>query len=209
MKVNNMYYDKLVEYYTTRDYPQQDLNIFGVRNMGGLKLDIFNDVIGTFNRLTREVKIYQGTTDPGARSIKKGGMPGTGAPFLVYGFHPEIWVVALHRGKYEALCSLNSKGCRPQSYIRDKDRNFSLADQKEKVQYGYIGINLHRAALNPVENIGPYSEGCQVVKYAPDYYDLIADVRIYLKNDLINYCIMDYTDMYELYNELIKWSGEE
>ena len=202
--------EKIKDYYIRHGHKIQEYNLFAVRNLEGLRDDIFNDCIGYWkNDMTGNV--YVGTTDPGKASIQHGGIPGTGAPFLCSGYHEDIFCIGPHgKEAYEAFVNRSYKGCKRQRIIRDKNRNFKF-DVDEKISFGWFSINLHRASrIKDVDVIGPYSEGCSVVRHAADHMEMITTAKktdMYLKNPLptlFSYMIFELPEMNDIYDMVIK-----
>ena len=146
-----------------------DVNIVGVRNSAtGKKVtNMFDDVITlSFKDATGAWQYYEwaNTTDPGKKSMlewNKMGITG-GCARLVPGQYRGVWSVALHQGKYEALCQRNGNV----KVYRDAD--FDLEYDENKITEGMYGINIHKAGQDStwVEN---WSAGCQVFKRVKDF----------------------------------------
>lgn len=147
-----------------------DVNIVGVRNTntGSTVTNLFDDYMTiTYKEKGLWVtKTWAATTDPGKKGMLEG--PASGTAIMVPGQYRKSHIIALHQGKYEALCQRG-----PVKIYRDGDRD--MVFDKVKIVEGIFGINIHRS--NPttestyVEN---WSEGCQVFKRATDYNNFMA-----------------------------------
>jgi len=176
MKIVNKYLEDLISIYNRNGWEIQEINTGAIRNLEGLESDGFNDILFHFSITKNFLKIARGTTDPSAYYIKTGGIPKTGAPFLCSGFQEKIYCMDKHLQKYPALCNREWKGCYPQRYIRDANRNFKL-DENEKVVKGYASMNVHHAGSVPSEFIGKDSAGCQVYMYKIDQEEQVNDLK--------------------------------
>jgi hypothetical protein len=149
--------------YKARDIELKDFNIFGIRNVEDMDKGIWNDYIGYFTEY--DFKIYNGTTDPGVYYTKN-RMNSKGCAHLVLGYHEDIWLIDLHRGKYDAMC--NRYPTKPVKVWRDNNEDFENNEWIEEV--GHFGINLHRASrLKIMDRIWKYSAGCQVIQDPNDF----------------------------------------
>lgn len=140
------------------------LNIVGIRDLQNP--NTWNDtcVYFRFNEKSEiEVKeITEFTTDPGLDNMLKPVNP-AGCAILKRGYHPKMWQVGLHRGKYEALKQVNAVTVHRDNNL---DRKFDLM----KEDTGLFGINFHRASSQKdVPVVGIYSAGCQVVRKINDF----------------------------------------
>lgn len=153
-----------------------EVNLFGLRNEADQQSDLFNDFIGVC--AGDAVRIYAGTTDPGAWWTKNPitAAGATGAAHLCEGFHKNAWRVGVHAQgtpfAHEALVQIGNKV----RIWRDVDKDYEMGE-KDLVQEGYFGINIHRAGLNDPNKIGKYSAGCQVVRYHKDFEELLEIVK--------------------------------
>lgn len=147
-----------------------DVNIVGVRNSttGNVVTNLFDDYM-TISYKEKGLwvsKTWAATTDPG----KKGMLDATGkgTAVLIPGQYRKSHIIALHQGKYEALCQRG-----PVKFWRDGNKN--MVFDKTNVTEGIVGINIHRS--NPetestyVEN---WSMGCSVFKRAVDFNNFMA-----------------------------------
>lgn len=99
------------------------------------------------------------TTDPGFRGIDQ-PMNANGTAVLCDGFHPGLWKLGQHRGRYTTLVA-----ARPAKVWRVR-KGVRYYNDKGKV-YQASGINFHRAGVgyDGDESVGKWSMGCVV---APD-----------------------------------------
>jgi hypothetical protein len=144
-------------------------NIFGIRTEEEQEEDIFNDFIGVATDSV--ILIFPGTTDPGWKATEEHE---GGAAHLCLGFHQDIWMIGIHAKStpfaHEAFRQIGNKV----KIWRDANRDGTY-EGGEPIQTGYFGINLHRASIHGSELIGPYGEGCQVLKN-PDDLKTILDM---------------------------------
>lgn len=152
------------------------VNLFGLRNEADQQSDLFNDFIGVCTGDV--VRIYAGTTDPGAWWTKNPitAAGATGAAHLCEGFHKNAWRVGVHaQGTLFAHEALVQTGYKVKIW-RDVDKDYEMGE-KDLVQEGYFGINIHRAGLDDPTKIGKYSAGCQVVRHHKDFEELLEIVK--------------------------------
>ena len=147
-----------------KDY---DVNIVGIRNNTPSIADKVTNVFDDFITLSFKENgiwkfyIWNSTTDPGKKGVEH-FHNAKGVARLVPGQYRGAWIVALHQGKYEALCQRKGKV----SVYRDVDRNATFSESI--IDTGMFGINIHKAGQDStwVEN---WSEGCQVFKRVKDF----------------------------------------
>jgi hypothetical protein len=143
-----------------------DVNIVGIRNSStGKKVtNLFDDLITISYKENGEWKYFEFaiTTEAGKKGVQQFHNT-KGVAILVPNQYRSAYSIALHQGKYEALCQR-----KPVSVWRDKNKD--LVYNESAVDTGLFGINIHRS--NPktqstfVEN---WSEGCQVFKKVDDF----------------------------------------
>lgn len=146
------------------------VNIVGVRNasVGKSVTNVFDDLLTISYKDGGELvfKSWPITTDPGTKAVKEYHNP-NGVARLVEGQYINSHIIALHQGKYEALCQRNKV-----KVYRDKNKDMTF--DEVKIEEGIFGINIHRS--NPktesqyVEN---WSEGCQVFKRLKDFKEFM------------------------------------
>jgi hypothetical protein len=143
-----------------------DVNIVGVRNTttGDKVTNLFDDLMTISFKENGEWKYLEFplTVEAGKKGVQQFGNP-LGVARLIPNQYKSTYIIALHQGKYEALCQR-----KPVSVWRDKNKD--LIYDKSPIYRGLFGINIHRS--NPktestfVEN---WSEGCQVFKKVADF----------------------------------------
>lgn len=148
-----------------------NLNIWGIRS-NDERTEYFNDVILIFYDTPNGewiLNIYEATTDP-SKSYLLNPMNSKGCAVLLTGYHKGLWKLGLHRGKYEAL--VQAKPC---EIYRDNDKDDYISFHDDmKIETGMFGINFHRASANQKsDEIGLYSAGCQVIKNANEFADIM------------------------------------
>lgn len=147
-----------------------DVNIVGVRNLtvGRKVTNVFDDYLTVSYKEDGVWKFHQWaiTTDPGTKAVKEFHNP-NGVARLIPNQYRASHQIALHQGKYEALCQR-----KPVKVWRDKNKDMSF--DETVINEGLFGINIHRS--NPktesqyVEN---WSEGCQVFKRLKDFKEFM------------------------------------
>jgi hypothetical protein len=146
----------------TKDF---DLNIVGVRNSstGNSVTNVFDDVLTVSYKENGEEKFQSWTitTDPGKKAMLE-YHNAAGVAILVPGQYRGSHMIGLHQGKYEAL-----KQQKNVKVYRDSDKD--MVYDKDKIQEGIFGINIHRANINESNTVENWSEGCQVFKKGADF----------------------------------------
>ena len=157
-------------------YIPHDLWILGVRSQEDLT-DKFDDKFYIF-RGEQFLMVTSGTTNE--------GLKGT-AVVASNRWNYEVYKYGLHRGKMKALKQVKSI-----PYYRDLNHN-GKTDSKGKLHVDIIGVNFHgstyiEGSTKVVENIGPWSEGCQVCNRNSDYEKIIKLVK---NQPYVTYCLID------------------
>lgn len=139
-----------------------NLNIIGVRKNNNNKVtNLYDDVLVLiYNTPTgKNVRqIYNITTEPGTYYMAKNLGNPKGTAILVPGQYRATWQIALHRGKYEALCQR-----KPVKVYRDGNKDMVYDMNPKKIDTGIFGINIHRSdKLWTRTTVDQYSAGCQV-----------------------------------------------
>jgi len=146
------------------------LNIVGIRAIDKT-VNIFNDMIYVFFTGDRSETFeyrFNATTDPGMDWLKTLLNP-NGTAVLVPGQYQGAYQLALHQGKYKALCQR-----KPVKVYRDKNRDDVINFNANTIEEGIFGINIHRANLNGLSTyVGKHSAGCQVIQKVSDFNKLI------------------------------------
>lgn len=167
-KISNKY--KYPIFRSNDKYPI-NLNIWGIRS-NDERTEYFNDVILTFYDNPSGIwnlNIYEATTDPSKLNLMN-PVNEKGCAILTTGYHKGLWKLGKHKGKYKALVQAN-----PCLIYRDNDKNDLINYYDDmSMEIGMFGLNLHRASINQnSDEIGLYSAGCQVIKNANEFDDII------------------------------------
>jgi hypothetical protein len=144
-----------------------DVNIVGIRNSatGDKVTNLFDDLLTISYKEKGEWKYleFEITTEAGKKGVLE-FQNKLGVARLIPNQYRGAYSIALHQGKYEALCQR-----KPVAVWRDKNKDL-IFDESPIIYRGLFGINIHRS--NPktqstfVEN---WSEGCQVFKKVADF----------------------------------------
>lgn len=146
-----------------------NVNIIGVRHIKvGQKIsNVFDDfiILEYPSEYNRKRHIYSATTKPGLTAFTTPvNEKGTG--ILVPGQYRAVYSVALHKGKYKALCQTNG----PVKVYRDNNKNDIVDIIPEQIDEGYFGINIHRAdKYNTSKYVNSWSAACQVIQDPKDF----------------------------------------
>jgi len=141
------------------------VNIMGIRNDSNP--GEWNDSI--IVNIDNKIWKYEATVDP-SLYYTKNPMKKQGCAHLCLGFHKNIWIIGMHRGKYTALVQRGGK-CK---IWRDKNKNFKNDDNI--IEYKYSAINLHHG-YSKRGKIGVHSAGCQVIRSKSEFEDFIRNVK--------------------------------
>jgi len=170
-RLQNYDFQKLFEklgyaYFTSGNY---NLNIIGVRSDNKNKVtNQFDDYfVIIYNTPTKKNvrKIIKGTTEPGL-TIMRSPTNKKGAGIVVPGQYRGLWKIALHNGKYKALCQRD----KPIKVYRDNNRDSTYDLKPQTIDKGIFGINFHRANERYLATlVNDYSAGCQVVQDNRDF----------------------------------------
>jgi hypothetical protein len=136
-----------------------DVNIVGIRNSttGNKVTNLFDDLLTISYKEKGEWKYHEFeiTTEAGKKGVQQ-FQNAKGVAILIPNQYRSAYSIALHQGKYEALCQR-----KPVSVWRDKNKD--LVYDSLSIDTGLFGINIHRSSPKTqsmfVEN---WSEGCQV-----------------------------------------------
>lgn len=175
--------DRVVACYRERDYPlftkPGEKNLVGIEGMnkdGTYNNDapnVFNDLIGVFHFNSDGSAewdcLYTATTEPG-RYYTVVRPNSQGAARLALGPH-RSWIIGLHKNQYEALCQWGGNV----KVYRDKNKDYSREGDRATV--GGYGINIHHGGNAPVNDIGRYSAGCQVVRSIQEFQNFMRIVK--------------------------------
>ena len=171
----NLTYDKIKSAYEKKGYTfhseKMIVNIGSIRKENGtinkfddLLFDAWIDENGKEN-----LKVYNGTTDPGLKYLLTPMNP-RGCACKVPGQYLNVYKIAKHRGDHWALCQVGSF-----AVYRDnnKDNKYDFIPSSIEKGCGF-GINRHRAALHIiVDDINGYSAGCSVFENSDNQEDEI------------------------------------
>ena len=185
------YHSKKYPFFETGRY---NVNIFGIRNK--LDVDMFNDFIGVVYKdsFGPQIKIYNGTTDPGLYWLKndKGNINGTF--ILGEGYHRQCWKLHKHHGKYECLGQAKSDSFWG---YRDNDKDSEL-DMAGPIYRDVVGLNLHTTShlKGMAEKVGAYSAGCQVINKVDDFNEFmrICKISMDIYGPRVSYALFNVKD---------------
>lgn len=170
------------------------LNIVGLRSKSTIA-NKFDDEIHVFYTKPDgkwDYHIYPATTDPGTFWLNNPGY-GEGTAILPQGQYTDAYAMGFHRGLYEALVQV-----KPFTIIRDYNRDAFLDFYNGVKQYGYFGINIHRAeSIGTTKFINKYSAGCQVFQNAEDFDEFMQLCKRHreLYSNLFTYTLIDFRAM--------------
>lgn len=152
-----------------------NLNIIGVRQSESLSSNLFDDILYVSYNKSEGMSVIESfpiTTDPGRYWLEKPLNP-IGTAILVPGQYRSCYKIALHQGKYEALCQRG-----PVKVYRDNNKDNILDFDANSIQEGLYGINIHRS--NPTSEsyiVEKWSAGCQVFKNIDDFNTFMGILR--------------------------------
>ena len=171
-----------------------DVNIVSVRNMasGNLVTNVFDDTI-TISYKEKGIwqyKSYPCTTEAGKKGVQHFHNP-KGVAILQPSQNRGSHSIALHQGKYKALCQR-----KPLKIWRDDNKDLSY--DHNVVDEGVFGINIHRS--NPItqsEFVENWSEGCTVFKKASDFdeFMLICEEASAIHGNSFTYTLLVSSDV--------------
>ena len=137
---------------------------------------------------------YTITTDPGLRYLNQPIAGSKGTAILVEGQYVDCWMLGKHRQKQDALIQIAGAV----KVYRDNNRDSKLDAVAGTIDTGYFGINLHHGSLDNAEQIGGWSAGCQVWRYADAHQKLIKKFRELSKTykfDKFSYTLVKIEDL--------------
>lgn len=194
--IKNMYQKALEKkgyaFFTSNSY---NLNIIGVRASKNFT-NLFDDAIVVIYKNSKGwwvVDSYEATTDPGRDSLAK-PLSKSGCAILVPGQYRSTYKLDMHAGKYLALCQ---RGGKVRVY-RDGNRNKKYELNKNSIEEGMFGINIHRAKRSgDTKYVNSFSAGCQVFKNAKDYYEFIDTCQVAADrfSNSFTYTLIDEDDL--------------
>lgn len=172
-----------------------NLNLIGIRankpndtnkdTFDDLFMVIYNDDSG------KQVKyIIPVTTVPGVRYMQNPSNE-KGVAILKPGQYRGVWKIDYHRGKYPALCQRGDKFV----VYRDNNKDVTLDFNEATTDYGYFGINFHKAGEN-TQFIGANSAGCQVTQKSADFNHvmMLAEKARNIYGNSFTYTLLDEKD---------------
>jgi hypothetical protein len=138
-----------------------NLNIFGIRGPSR-DSDEFDDLLGCAYQVDGVwfTEYWPATTDPGRKLLER-PINKRGAAILCPGQYRGAYVIAKHKGEYDALCQ---KGAKVTVYRDDNKDNILDMDESNK-QTGWFGINIHKRRGSR-QKVHASSAGCQVFENA-------------------------------------------
>jgi hypothetical protein len=150
--------------FTKLGYKWLPFQILGIRSKADSP-NKFDDLIGLIEK--DNITWFTGTTNPGIHWLKNLLNP-KGAALLKPNQYLDTWKLALHQGKYEALCQR-----KPVTVYRDSNKN-NFSEETSVVDTGLFGINIHRANPSVISSIiDKWSAGCTVLNDPTDFNFLI------------------------------------
>lgn len=175
--------------YTFRTRPFEP-NLLGIRS-SYKATNAWDDTLVMVYKTNDEDKVIvfkNFTTDPGFYFLKTKLLNPKGCAFLAEGNYPNIFIVGLHQGKYEAL-----RQNRNITVYRDANKDNNL-DMKVK-DTGMFGINLHHGYNSSV--IFNNSAGCQVLKSPSDLNTVlnVCKIKEHLYGRGIDYTLTNINDL--------------
>ena len=150
--------------FTKLGYKWLPFQIVGIRSKTD-NPNKFDDLIGLVEK--NNITWFTGTTNPGIHWLKN-LLNSKGAALLKPNQYLDTWKLALHQGKYLALCQRKSV-----VVYRDANKN-NFAEETAVTDTGLFGINIHRANPSVISTIiDKYSAGCIVLNNPIDFKYLI------------------------------------
>ena len=143
-----------------------DLNLFGIRSKNRTANE-FDDLIGCayLDGKTWRVQYWPATTDPGTLNGKLATKNPKGAAILAPGQYRGAYEIGPHGSSgYTALV----QRCGPVTVFRDNTGDTRLDFNRDTLESGYFGINIHASSMDPygdekeTTQVSNWSEGCQV-----------------------------------------------
>jgi hypothetical protein len=151
-----------------------NLNIVGIRS-GERRAGKFDDFITVFWPGADQswyFRIWPATTDPSEYWLRKLGSP-RGTAILKPGQYRGAYAIGKHK-TYEALRQVGKV-----TVFRDGNRDEILDMTGAPEESGWFGINIHRAsAWTALDDVGPYSAGCQVFRSPRDFEEFMSLCRL-------------------------------
>lgn len=171
------------------------LNIVGIR-ADSTRANRFDDKIAVFYKDSRgrwKFKAWPATTDPGTFWLRSPMHP-QGTAMMCAQQVIDGYGIALHRGKYRALCQIHKAVCVVRDYNRDETLDFGSARKMS----GMFGINIHRASNSgTTKEVEKYSAGCQVFANADDFDEFIGlcETHRQFHDNYFTYSLIDLREL--------------
>ena len=173
-----------------------NLNLIGIRaeRPGNRNNDTFDDlfmVIYNNGKGEPAKLIIPITTIPGL-SYMKNPSNSKGTAILKPGQYRGVWKIDFHNGKYSALCQRGDKFV----VYRDNNRDNILDFNEATTDYGYFGINFHKAGENS-QIIGANSAGCKVCQRSADFEEvmLLSEKSREIYGNSFTYTLLNESDL--------------
>ena len=183
--------------YTFKAYNNY-INIVGVRSKE-IKKNRFNDWICVayldYNGMECFNK-YEATTLPG-RNYLLHPINQKGTAILAENQYVDSYRLDFHRGKYLALCQYAGSV----AVYRDNDLDDEIDTDGINVEWGFFGINIHRAHNTFLAQwINFYSAGCQVIVDKMDFDEFIqlCEAHQLVHGNRFNYTLVNEMDFLRL-----------
>ena len=182
-------------------------NIVGIRNT----LDVKNKYANRFTDLialigpekTKDVKIYPATTTPGVAfmfnpfrrwwlsSALKDTINSNGLAIAQPGVYD--YTIGSHRGKYQALVQKGTISVGRIDPVEEASNLKFKTYSPSKKENGSFGINIHKAGAD-TPSVDSWSAGCQVLKKAGDFSDLMQTLKSAGQNNF-KYALINSSDL--------------
>ena len=176
--------EELKQEFDRLGYKWLNFQVIGVRSKAD-EPNKFDDLIGLIEDNT--ITWFTGTTNPGVHWLKN-LLSSKGSAVLKPNQYIDTWKIALHQGKYEALCQR-----KPVVVYRDANKN-DKSEETNVIESGLFGINIHRANPSVLSILNDkWSAGCQVINDPKDF--------TYLMNQCKKSGLKDFT-----YTLLREWN---
>lgn len=163
--------DKIISVMKSKEYRIYDtpsidwnLNLVGIRS-NNLDTKKFDDLLVVFHRFMGnwDISYYPITTDPSTYYLKN-PLNSKGTAILMEGQYKSVYKIDIHKrgrkGAHKAMCQRLGDV----TVYRDSDKDGSLDIDRNTIQTGKFGINIHRGPrngrANPDNDV--FSAGCQV-----------------------------------------------
>jgi len=164
----------LENYYKKMGVPWEEINMFGIQNENKMNEDVINDWICIADNKTKIIYKFRGSTNPGiyyTNHLINSKLKGVA--HIANGYHPKVYVVGFHKGKYEAMVQRGAKI----RIWRDVDKDFKKST-KDIVCKGWFGTNIHKMSdWKVLTRIGRYSAGCQIIADPKEFRQFMSIVK--------------------------------